>query len=112
MCDTRVRPARARKTPQPRWTLLYGLAFSTLGAVAAVGVIPLPGAWQAALRSGLGIGGFAAMAMWVRLNRAALDLQDWCECAGSKITVRVIPSDRPEPERVEVKEEALEEVAC
>ena len=42
------------------------------------------------LRLALVLGAVAAMAVWVRANRAALDLQDWCECAASTITVRVI----------------------
>jgi hypothetical protein len=37
-----------------------------------------------------------AIALWVRGNRAALDQQDWCECAADTLTVRVIASRRPE----------------
>ena len=48
------------------------------------------------------------MALWTRLNRRALDQLGWCECAAATITVRVIPSRRPAPARVE--EETLEEV--
>src|SRR3989442_13198100 len=46
-----------------------------------------------------------AMALWTRLNRRALDQLGWCECAAATITVRVIPSDRPEPEHAEKDEE-------
>jgi len=45
------------------------------------------------------------MALWARLNRRALDQLGWCECAAATITVRVIPSDRPEPEHAEKAEE-------
>ncbi len=99
MCDATARGARAWQTPRPLWTLLYGLAFLTVGALAAAEIVPLPGAWHVTLRCGFGFGGFAAMAWWVRSNRAALDQQDWCACAAEKITVRVIPSRRPAPTR-------------
>jgi hypothetical protein len=97
MCDSSARPGHRRETPQPRWSLLYGLAFFTLGALSAVEVSPHPGAGRIALGCGLGIIGFVAMAVWLRVNRVALDLRDWCECAAEKMTVRVIPSRRPEP---------------
>src|SRR5207245_6900455 len=48
---------------------------------------------------GIALAAFVAMALWIRGNRAAFDYADWCECAAEKITVRVIPSQRPEPER-------------
>ena len=54
---------------------------------------------------------FVAMALWIRGNRAAFDYADWCECAAEKITVRVIPSRRPEPERPPLADEELERVA-
>jgi hypothetical protein len=46
---------------------------------------------------------FVGMALWIRSNRPAFDLQQWCECAPATITVRVIESrrslrpDRPAP---------------
>jgi hypothetical protein len=49
------------------------------------------------LRLALVLGTVAAMAVWVRANRAVLDLQDWCACAASTITVRVIESRWPSP---------------
>ncbi len=108
MCHAAARPRRAFETPQPRWSILYSLAFFMLGAVVTVEIAPLPAAWQTGLGCGLGFGGFAAMAGWVRRNRAALDQQDWCACAAEKITVRVIPSRRSEPERSEAP--AFEEI--
>jgi hypothetical protein len=36
------------------------------------------------------------IAFWIRVNRVALDQQDWCECAADTLTVRVIPSRRPD----------------
>jgi len=51
------------------------------------------------LQCGLVFGGFTAMVQWTRRNRAALDHLDWCPCASSRVTMRVIPSDREEPAR-------------
>jgi len=64
-----------------------------------------------ALRGGIALAAFVAMALWIRGNRAAFDYADWCECAAEKITVRVIPSRRPEPERPPLADEELERVA-
>lgn len=99
MCDATVRGTRAWETPPPLWRLLYGLALLTVGALAAAEIVPLPGAWHTALRGGLGLGGFGAIAWWVRSNRAALGQQDWCACAAEQVSVRVIPSRRPAPAR-------------
>lgn len=101
MCDATAPPTRAWETPRPLWSLLYGLAVLTVSALAAAEIVPLPGAWHAVLRGGLALGGFAAMAWWVRSNRAALDQQDWCACAAKKITVRVIPARRATPAPVD-----------
>jgi hypothetical protein len=44
------------------------------------------------LRIVLALGALAAMAIWSRANRTALDLLDWCECASRTVTVRVVLS--------------------
>jgi len=111
MCDATPRSGRSRAIPRPRWGLLYGLVTLMLAALAAVEIAISPGPAQTVLQFGLALSGFGAMALWVRLNRMALDQQDWCECAFEKISVRVISARRREPERIEEEEEALEEVA-
>jgi hypothetical protein len=112
MCDVSGRRVSAPGAPHPRWSLLYGQASLMLGGLATVEVVSPPGAWRTVLRCGIGLAGFAAMAAWARWNRVALDQQDWCECAAEKITMRVIPSRRPEPTATEPREpfEALEEL--
>ena len=93
------------------------LVFLLLTALAAVEAITSPGPVETALQCGLAVGGFGAMAGWARRNRTALDQQDWCDCAGPTITMRVISSHRPEPPRGDradertPSEETLEEVA-
>jgi hypothetical protein len=109
MCDVTTRSRRARTIPRPRWGLLYGIATLMLAALAAVEFVASLGAAQTVLRCGLVLGGLGAIALWARLNRMALDQQNWCDCAAERITVRVILSRRAVPERAE--EETLEEIA-
>jgi hypothetical protein len=59
-----------------------------------------PGEARTALQCGLVLGGFAAMVQWTRRNREALDHLDWCDCASSRTTVRVIQSRGPQPTHV------------
>ncbi|MGH2670018.1 MAG: hypothetical protein ACRDH5_13055 [bacterium] len=94
--------------PRPRWGVLYGMGAVTLAALTAIEVRGVPGVLQTLLRCTLALATFAAMALWVRFNRAALDLQNWCECAASKITVRVIQARRPVPEPAEEEDEEAE----
>ena len=92
MCDT-PRAAVSR----PRWGTLYGTPVPPLAALAVLEVAGPPNAVRTALRLVLALGAFAGMALWVRSNRAAFDLADWCDCAGPTVTVRAIASRRPLP---------------
>lgn len=80
---------------RPRWRVLYGVVCPSLAMLGIVEMASPPAPVRTVLRLALVLGGFAAMAVWVRANHAALDLQDWCACAASTITVRVIESPRP-----------------
>ena len=75
--------------------MLYGVTAVMFGLLGAVEVVTAPSAVRTALRCVIVLGGFAAMAVWVRFNRVALDQQEWCTCAATTITVRVIQSRRP-----------------
>ena len=76
--------------------MLYGLAFLMLATLAAVDALPAFGTARPVLECVLALGGCACMAAWTRRNSAALDLQDWCECATEKTVMRIIPSHRRE----------------
>ena len=91
----RVSPTSLR----PGWVGLYVRAGMLLGALLLAQALVAGGAERTALECGLVGGGFAAMAQWTRRNRAALDHLDWCDCASSQVTMRVIPSSRAEPVR-------------
>jgi hypothetical protein len=116
MCDVTERSGGSPTTSRPQWGTLYAIVVLMLATLTAVEIAVSPGFTERALECGLVLGGFGAMAVWTRRNRAALDGQDWCVCAGAKVTMRVIGSRRPEPARVEVVREPtpageLEEIA-
>lgn len=98
MCDATYRPKATRAIPRPRWGQLYGLVFLTMATAGALELIPVRDGVRTAFRCGLTVAGFIVMALWARRNRAALDLEDWCACAGATMVVRVIPSRPPVPE--------------
>src|SRR5678816_172626 len=95
MCDTPRPPGPT--VVRPRWVLLYGAAFSPLAALAVVDVATPPNAVRTLLRVVFAIGAFAGMAVWVRASRTALNMLDWCACAGATVSVRVIESERSRP---------------
>jgi hypothetical protein len=75
--------------------LLYTATLGHLTALALVEVVQPAHAVRVALRCLLTLALFATMAVWLRVNRPALDLQNWCECAGQRMTIRVIESRGP-----------------
>jgi len=94
MCDT-SEGERASATMRPRWGTLYATVFPQLAALGAAEVVHSPGAIRLALRCVLALGAFATMSLWLRANRPAFDLQNWCDCAGQRMTIRVIESRLP-----------------
>ena len=121
MCMTE-RPSGSTTPPRPGWRGLYALAGLMLCALLLVQVLVAVGVERTVLQCGLVFGGFTAMVQWTRRNRAALDHLDWCDCASSRVTMRVIPSGRgqlagaagvrePAPVDAEPVEANLEEVA-
>ena len=97
MCDT-LRGARRSAVERPRWGVLYGTVLPQLAALGAAEVVQSPHAARAALRCVLALGVFATMSIWTRANRWAFDLQNWCDCAGEQMTIRVIESRPPQAE--------------
>jgi hypothetical protein len=97
MCDTTSEGARGSVVVRPRWGLLYGTALPQLAALGALEVVQSPHAIRIALRCLLALGVFATMSVWLRANRPAFDLQNWCDCAGDRMTIRVIDSRRLQP---------------
>lgn len=104
MCGLTERSGSPRAFSRPRWGGLYALAGLMLAALALVETLGAGGVEQTALECGLVLAGFGAMIGWARRNHAALDRLDWCDCASERVTVRVIPSHRPERARIMVKD--------
>jgi hypothetical protein len=94
MCKTKARATGSATLARPRWGVLYALAFLMLAALAATEVVDLSAPVKTVLDCGLTLGGFGAIAVWRRCSRVALDRQEWCDCAGASVTVRVILSGR------------------
>ena len=89
MCDD----SRARRRfPRPRWSRLYAIAGLGLALLALVEVLAAGDGRRTALRAVVALAALGAMAAWARANRVALDLVEWCDCAGARTTVRVIPA--------------------
>src|SRR4051812_18596490 len=95
MCHPTDSVRSAGRPGPPRWTLLYVVTLPQLAALVAVEVSGAAVPARAVLRWTLALGTFAAMALWLRANRARFDLQDWCECAPQTMTIHVVESRRP-----------------
>ena len=97
MCNTTTRRAPGQRLSRPRWGGLYTATLAQLAALALVEAAAVPNVTRIALRYALGLGAFAAMAVWIRRNRTAIDGLDWCACASETLTIREIRSDRRVP---------------
>ena len=96
MCEATIGPT-ARMAASPRWGALYATTLASLVSLVVVEAVRLTDPLRATLRCVLALSAFAGMAVWIRRNRAAVDLQAWCDCAHETFTVREIASHRPAP---------------
>jgi hypothetical protein len=80
----------------PRWLRLYAVTLIQLAALAVVELAGFSAPVRTVLRCILTLGMFVGMGWWVHANRAAMDLEQWCDCASRTITTRVIQSRRLE----------------
>jgi len=95
MCHSATSRGRRSAVAAPRWGLLYA---GTLPQLAALGVVEAaysPQLLRMTLRCLIAVSVFVTMSVWLRTNRPALDLQDWCDCAGAQMKIRVIASHPP-----------------
>src|SRR5436853_3821419 len=96
MCSMTERPRVSTTPARPSWGGLYVRAALMLGALLLAQGLVAAGSELTALRCGLTLVGFIAMAQWTRRNHAALDNLDWCDGAVSRVTVRVIRTGHAE----------------
>jgi hypothetical protein len=101
MCDTTERLKGSMTAARPSWWGLYARAGLMLAALLLVQVLVASGPELVGLQCALVMTGFVALAHWARQNRAELDRLEWCDCASSRVTVRVIPSRRGQLAHVE-----------
>ena len=105
MCDTHER-SQESTAARPPWWSLYARAGLMLTALLAAQALLRSGTELTVLECALVVTGFVLMARWARRNRAALDRLEWCDCASSRVTMRVIPSRRGRFANVEAAEPA------
>src|SRR5262245_2309594 len=106
MCDTRERSQALTTMARPSWWGLYARAALMLTALLSVQVLVTSGTELIVLECALVMVGFVAMGQWARRNRAELDHLEWCDCASSRVTVRVIHSRRGRPAHVQEERHA------
>jgi hypothetical protein len=94
MCDVNDRLEESTTPTRVRWSGLYVRAGLMLAVLLPAQAFVPAGAERTVLQCGLALVGFGAMAQWTRRNRAALDRLDWCACASSRTTMRVVASGR------------------
>ena len=97
MCHGMTSTGRGSAVTAPRWGLLYAVTLPQLATLGVVEAAHSPHPLRMALRCLIAVSVFATMSVWLRTNRPALDLQDWCDCAGARMTVRVIESEPRRP---------------
>ena len=97
MCEATIRSTTRMAAARPRWGALYALTLPSLVSLVVVDATRVADPLRATLRCVLALSAFAGMAVWIRRNRGAVDLQAWCDCAHETLTVREIPSRRPAP---------------
>src|SRR6266480_4521849 len=97
MCETTSAGSHSSAIARPQWGLLYAGTLPQLAALGALEAVHAPHPLRLTLRCLLALGLFATMSVWLRTNRPAFDLQDWCDCAGARMTIRVIASRPPTP---------------
>jgi hypothetical protein len=94
MCTATAGPRTRGALPRPSWGALYALVLVLLAALLGVEASRAPKEVGTVLESGVVVVASVLTGLWLRQNRAALDLQEWCVCASEHVTVRVIPSHR------------------
>jgi hypothetical protein len=95
MCETATGARGA--VGRPRWAALYAVTLPQLTVLLAVEGAAPSHAIRTLAECAVAVGTCLVMAWWLRANRAAFDLQRWCECAPGTIRVRVIESPRRAP---------------
>jgi hypothetical protein len=84
MCATQSPRTRVR------WASLYAVVLFAFAATATIGIVPLPVRWRVDATVVVFVAGAIGMLRCLAMQRVALDLSDWCDCAKSTVTVRIV----------------------
>jgi hypothetical protein len=75
-----------------RWGGLYAIVLAAFAATSFVAT-SLPGGWAVGITVVIfAVGGIGVM-RYLAMQRVALDLSDWCDCAASTLTIRIVASE-------------------
>lgn len=93
MCATTTRP------PRVRWGGLYAVVLSAFVAAITIAVVSPPALWRIGVTVVVFIAAGIGMMRCLATQRLALDLSEWCDCAKSTVTMRIVESAEAAPPR-------------
>jgi hypothetical protein len=89
MCATKTLPTRVR------WGRLYAVVLGTCAATTTLAIAAPTAPWRVAATLFVFIVAGIGMMQCLATQRVALDLTDWCACATSTVTVRLVHGHEP-----------------
>jgi hypothetical protein len=93
-----------------RWGGLYAIVLAAFAAT-SFAATSLPGGWAVGITVVIfAVAGIGTM-RYLAMQRVALDLSDWCDCAASMLTIRVVVSEHHANDSVSKEEKTADERA-
>jgi hypothetical protein len=89
MCATKTLPTRVR------WGRLYAVILGTCAATTTFAIAAPPAPWRVAATVLVFIAAGLGMMQCLATQRVGLDLTDWCDCATSTVTIRLVHGEEP-----------------
>jgi hypothetical protein len=86
MCRTKTPSTRVR------WGGLYAIVLSTSVVTFAVAIASMPPSLRVGTTAVVFVAGGIGIMRYLAVQRVALDLSDWCDCAASRVTIRIVAS--------------------
>lgn len=86
MCRTKTPSTRIR------WGGLYAIVLSTSVVTFTVAIASMPPSLRVGTTAVVFVAGGIAIMRYLAVQRVALDLSDWCDCAASRVTIRIVAS--------------------
>lgn len=105
MCATNTTPTRVR------WAGLYAIVLAAFAATSFVAT-SLPAGSAVGITVAIFAVAGIGMMRYLATQRVALDLSDWCDCAASMLTIRIVPSVHHTNDSVLKEEKTADDRAC